>query len=160
MKELLFLLSITIGLYSCNHPTDKKMKTKNVQQENNFDWLLGTWTRLNDQENKTTFERWTRKSEQEYAGFSYTMLAKDTVWQENVRLIKENEGWSLNILGEGETEATKFKLTRIENEKFVSENPNNEFPKKIEYSKKGENLQAIILGGDMKVTFDFEKTGY
>ncbi|MEM1337361.1 MAG: hypothetical protein AAGF96_06400 [Bacteroidota bacterium] len=160
MKKLLVSLFIIIGLCSCNHRTNKKIETKNVRQKNNFDWLLGSWTRLNDQENKTTFESWERKSEREYIGFSYTMIDKDTVWQENARLIKENEGWHLEITGEGESEATRFKLTKLETKKFVSENPNNTFPQKVEYSKKGKHLQAKILGEEMEIIFDFEKTRY
>ena len=33
----------------------------------------------------------------------------------------------------------------------------NEFPKKIEYSIKGDFLHAVISGNDMEVLFDFEK---
>jgi len=48
-------------------------------------------------------------------------------------------------------------LTKIENSKFVRENLENEFPKKIEYSKNGDKLNAKISGDDMEVSFDFAK---
>ncbi|MBW1294755.1 DUF6265 family protein [Aquimarina litoralis] len=145
----ILLLVFMILAISCKNDTSTSASS--------FEWILGDWVRLNDKENHTTYESWKQHVENEYIGFSYTLKENDTIWQENVRLVKENDYWSLNITGEGENEPTKFKLTEIESGKFVSENPENEFPKKIEYLKNGKKLQAKISGGEMEITFDFKK---
>lgn len=132
-------------------------KEKPSENQQNFDWLLGSWIRTNDQESKKTFENWEKKNDNEYSGFSYTMQNNDTIWQERVKLTKTNENWSFDVTGKGETAPTKFRLTSIKKVKFVCENKANEFPTKIEYSKKQEQLHATISGNGTEVSFYFER---
>lgn len=69
----------------------------------------------------------------------------------------ENFDWLLgNWKRSNDTEPTVFELTEIEQETFTCENEENEFPKKIKYSKSGKKLMAIISGEDMKIPFEFE----
>ena len=42
------------------------------ESEQNFDWLLGSWVRANNGEDKTTFENWEKKT---YLGVA-SLLAK------------------------------------------------------------------------------------
>ena len=153
MKKIVIIVSLVFLLTSCNNKSDSNRQ----EPLQNFDWLTGNWIRTNNQENKTTYENWEKKSSTEYSGFSYTMQNSDTVWQENVKLIKTNGNWSFEVTGKGETEPTKFKLITIEKEKFVCQNKANEFPKIIEYSKMEDKLQAKISGDAMEILFDFEK---
>lgn len=149
MKHVLLLL-LVIASISC--------KNRASEPKENFDWILGNWIRTNDPEGYITFENWNKKNTSEYIGLSYTMQHKDTVWQENIRFVRNNETWSFEVIGKGEAEPTTFRLTKTEHAKFVCENQENEFPKKIEYAKNGDLLRAKISGGDREVAFDFTKT--
>lgn len=122
-----------------------------------FDWMLGEWTRTNDEGDKATFENWRKKDQSHYIGFSFTMQDSDTVWQETVDLVKTNDSWSFDVKGKSETQPTKFRLITIEDGRFVSENQTNEFPKVIEYWKIEDGLHAKISGVDMEVLFVFQK---
>ena len=153
MKKIVIIVSLFVFSVSCNNKSDSGQ----AETEQNFDWLSGKWIRTNDQEDRLTFENWEKKSTTEYIGFSYTIQNNDTVWQENVKLLKTDANWSFEVTGKGETQPTKFRLTTIEEGKFTCENQANEFPKKIEYLKKEDKLQAKISGNDMEIIFDFEK---
>lgn len=146
---------------SCTEKNTKSSSTTNLssaEPQHNFDWLFGSWIRINGQEGSSTFENWKKQNDTEYIGFGYTMQDKDTVWQEHIIFHKTDSIWSFNVTGiEGE-ESTNFKLTEIGEKSFTCENPENEFPKVISYSKKGEQLVAKISGNDMEVDFVFEKT--
>ncbi|MEM6726770.1 MAG: hypothetical protein AAF598_22220, partial [Bacteroidota bacterium] len=136
-----------ITAFSCNQT--------NTPSTENFNWLVGDWTRLNAKENQSTFEHWIQENPTLYQGFSYTLQGTDTVWQEHVQLIKEQASWSLNITGQGESTPTKFSLTNIQSKGFLAENPDNEFPKKIKYQKVGNKLEALISAGDLSIRFEF-----
>jgi len=122
----------------------------------NFDWLLGNWQRSNEKEDRETVEIWNKKNANEYKGLGFTLQNKDTIWKEEIRLIKSDSSWNFEATGEGETNSTIFKLSRIDNERFIAENEENEFPKVIEYYKNGNNLHALIAGGGREILFEFE----
>lgn len=104
-----------------------------------------------------TFEIWSKVTDSEYTGFGATLQDGDTLWYENIKLIKSNNLWNFEVTGQGETSPTVFKLTSIEKGKFISENDQNEFPKKIKYLTSENELKALISGDDMEVAFDFER---
>ena len=82
---------------------------------------------------------------------------KKAIWKENVRLVKSAADWSFEVTGQGEGESTVFIVTGIEDEAFSSENPENEFPQVIVYSKTDQGMKAVISGNDMEIPFLFEK---
>lgn len=153
MKQLILFFAITICL-SC-----KKTETENNSESNKtqFDWLVGKWNRKNDKDSKKTFENWTKKSNTEYLGVSYTLLNRDTVWKETVTLTKTKNTWLFAVKGEEDQQPTLFKLAKADNSSFVFENKNNEFPKVIQYKNNGDTFSAIVSGGDMTIPFEFEK---
>ena len=153
MRKVIMALIMIIVVVSCNNSST--INTVNSPQ--NFDWLIGNWMRINNKENQTTFENWEKKNDSKYTAFGYTLQNKDTTWQENIVLTRIDNSWSFNVTGKGEITPTKFILTTIENGKFICENPENEFPKQIEYIKNGDKLDAKISGGDMEVIFNFKK---
>lgn len=143
MKKLYFL--ILILLTSCNS-----------SQETEFDWLLGNWERTNDAKGNTTYEYWTKKSDTEYIGLGCTLKEKDTVFKENIHLIKNKEQWVFKVIGVNEA-PTLFPITSLTKTSFTCENPENEFPKKIIYTSKNGNLNAVISAGENKISFLFKK---
>ena len=144
MKEIYLLLTI-ITLCSCNNT-----------QETQFNWLLGNWERTNDSNENKTYEYWSKKSDTEYIGLGCTLKNKDTIFKENIHLIKEKEQWIFKVIGVNE-EPTLFPLSDISNSGFICENPKNDFPKKIRYSLDGKKLKATISDGKKEIPFLFKK---
>lgn len=144
MNKFYFLL-IIIVLTSCNKP-----------QETQFDWLLGNWERTNNGEGNKTYECWTKKSNTEYIGLGYTLKNKDTIFKENMHLIKEKEQWVFKVIGGNET-PTLFPISSLTETSFICENPENEFPKQIVYSLENKGLKALISANTTHVSFIFKK---
>ena len=161
MKKILILL-IGILIISCNQTKKENKKTDvksttTVEISENFDWLLGKWKRLNEEEGKETFENWKKIRETEYSGIGFTMQNGDTIKQEKIRLTKINGKWNLNVKVPEESESITFNgISHNENE-FTCENIEIDFPNKIKYWKNGNRINAMVSGGEMKIQFEFVK---
>ena len=155
MKQLIVLLMISI-FFSCKKTEDSNTN-HTESNKTKFDWLVGNWIRKNDKDSKQTFESWQKKSSTEFIGISYTLLNKDTVWKENVKLNKVKNTWLFAVTGKEDKKPTVFQLAKINDSLFVFENKNNEFPKLIQYQNKGNTFSALVSGGDMTIPFEFEK---
>jgi hypothetical protein len=137
---------------SCNKGTN----SKNQFQESNLDWIIGNWKRTNDQKDRQTFENWIKKSNSEYIGFGFTLQSQDTVFKENLRIVQKEGHWYLEVKGVNE-KPTPFIFLNKSDSSFISENKENEFPKKIKYSFSNNILTAIISDDENKIMFVFEK---
>ena len=119
------------------------------------------WQKARKQNNRSVWRNcaplWNKINNTEYLGIGFTLQNNDTIWKENIKLIKSNEDWNFEVAGKGETSPTIFKLTNIDNDSFTCENELNEFPKKIKYFKNENKIIAVISGGEMKVLFEFER---
>ena len=157
MKKIIYFLGV-FCIFSFTQP-DKLANSIYVtsDQVNTFDWLLGSWKRSNDQPGLQTFEHWEKISEEELLGSGFTLKESDTVWRESIRLRKTEDSWNFEVTGQGEEQATIFKLTKIEMESFTCENKANEFPKKIRYAKVEKGLNAVISGDGKVILFQFSK---
>ena len=145
--KIIFLAFASLILLSCNSESSKN---------ESFTWLVGSWERINTDENETTREIWRKTFNEEYEGLGYTLKNTDTVFKEELALRKEDEKWQLIVTGVNES-PTKFQLTSLEENKFTAENSENPFPKKIVYSLEGEQLEAIISADKEEVVFTFRK---
>jgi hypothetical protein len=120
-----------------------------------FDYLLGNWERINEKDSLATFENWS-KIDNLYLGHSYTLKATDTIWQEHIEIKKHADHIVYEVSDQPQS-ITTFMITSHSDTSFVCENAQNEFPKKIAYSKKGANLAAIISGGGPEILFEYAK---
>lgn len=154
MKKLILII-LPLLIFSCKNPAASLVVTE--AEATNFDWLLGNWRRTNEQEDRETFESWSKKNKTEYHGLGYTLQNNDTIWKETINLVELNGIWRFEVAGKGETKPTVFKLTKFGKEEFICENPENEFPKLIQYYKEADNLKAMITDEEMKISFNFEK---
>lgn len=152
----LLLFFIPVLFFSCKNES-KNEESKLTSVSDNFEWLQGHWKRINEEEGKETNEIWKKKNDLEFYGLGFTMKNNDTIWMENIKLVRKDAGWNFEVTGKGDTIPTIFNLTKIGKESFISENDQNEFPKKIHYYKNGEKLTAIISGGGMEIPFEFER---
>ncbi|MBU1014079.1 MAG: hypothetical protein KKG99_13855 [Bacteroidetes bacterium] len=123
---------------------------------NNFDWLIGNWIRTNEMEPKITHERWTKASNTEYIGMGFTLQSLDTIFKEEIRLVKMDKKWIYEVSGVNDS-PTLFELSTISENSFVCENDENEFPKKIKYTLLREELIAIISDENTEISFHFKR---
>ncbi|WP_224997922.1 DUF6265 family protein [Cesiribacter sp. SM1] len=154
---LVMWIAFTISCKNEDTSTSTAVNEATLNTSENFDWLVGNWQSINEEEDRKTFETWNMKNDTEYKGFGFTLQNNDTVWQEHVRLVKSETGWNFEVTGKGESKPTVFKLTNVERESFACENQENEFPKKIVYAKAGNKIKAVISGGSMEIPFEFER---
>ena len=147
---------VCLMLNSCKESIASTPKGEIDTESVDFEWLLGSWQRTNDEEGKRTYENWKKTSKTLYKGHGFTMVQKDTVWQEYVELVKlKNGNWSYKVSQKDQTSSTDFELIEISDASFTAENPENEFPTTISYQIIGNKLQATISGGEMQVEFEF-----
>ncbi|WP_164675178.1 DUF6265 family protein [Anditalea andensis] len=156
MKQLyiIFILSVL----SCGGKgNDGNLAVAVAVAETDFDWLLGSWERMNDEGENFTYETWLKIDSSTYHGVGHTLLNADTVWQEEMRLVNIAGRWNLEVFSKGDTAATVFSLTDITPEAFTSQNAENDFPKQIKYYRNEEYLKAIVSGEGMEISFDFKR---
>lgn len=125
------------------------------QTAGDFDFLLGEWSRINEQPGKQTFEKWAKQNDSAYIGHGYTLSGTDTVWQENTMLSLVEGVWHFQVKLKGETQSTDFKVIQTDGQSFTCENAANDFPKLISYRREGKELHAKISGGVRTVSFVF-----
>jgi hypothetical protein len=118
--------------------------------------MTGQWLRENDQEGHVTYENWLKKSDTEYNGEGFTLRNNDTVFSEKMRLIKLNSIWNLEITG-ADKKPMLFVFINQTNYSFICENKENDFPKKIQYTKDNETLVAKISNDTLEIPFQFKK---
>lgn len=159
MKNILILL-IGVLIISCNQSTTKSSTNEAAElakKSVNFDWLLGEWERLNEEEGRKTFENWKKISDTEYSGIGFTMQSGDTVKQEKIQLINTSEKWNLTVRTPEETESTIFKMISHSENEFTCENIEIDFPNKIRYWKNGDKINASVSNSEMEISFEFKK---
>ena len=114
--------------------------------------IVGTW--LNKRPRGDIYETWTRKTETEFAGMSYTVVsagvaAGDTTPLEKVRLYIQGGQivYAPVAAGQNEDKEVLFKLKSIEGKRFIFENLQHDFPKRIVYDfRSNDSLYAHIEG--------------
>ena len=147
---------------SCNQSKKEKQKEEiksetMIEKSENFDWLLGKWKRLKEEEGKETFENWNKINETEYSGIGFTMQNGDTIKQEKIRFTKTSGKWNLTVKVPEESESITFNGISHNETEFTCENNENDFPNKIKYWKNGNRINAMVSGGEMEIPFEFEK---
>lgn len=156
MKHI-FLTIMVLCCLSCEEKNKIKAEpSEEVVVDKNFDWLIGNWERTNEKEGKQTFENWVKINKDKYQGLGFTMKDKDTIWKETISMIKVSGTWNFEVKGKADSLSTVFIVTEIDESSFICENKENEFPKKIGYSKSEKGILAVISGGDMEIPFEFE----
>lgn len=115
------------------------------------EFIVGKWTRLNDTQEKKTYEIWNS----DFKGMGYTIKEKDTVFKEILSVVSIQDTLFLKVVGVNE-KPTLFKFISQTDSSFVCENSNNEFPKKIQYWKVNDTLKARVWNeGGFELLFDF-----
>lgn len=124
------------------------------QTPEDFKWLEGTWERQNVRPGTTAYEIWEQKNG-EFQGIGVSMKGNDTTFVEQLSIVnKANELFYVANVSSNAS-PTYFKITSYSKNGFVSENPEHDFPKKIEYTLDGNKLTAVISAGEKAMGFVF-----
>jgi len=156
MKKLLIVLFTLMSISSCQHSGRDQAHGGDTVSSANFDWLIGSWIRNNDKEENITYEYWSKSSSTEYIGLGCTLHNSDTIFKENLRLLKTGEKWNLEVSGVNEN-PTRFLILSHSKSSFECENKNNDFPKNIEYALRDNMLLAKISDGETEISFTFDR---
>ena len=125
----------------------------NCNSQSPFDWLEGKW----QNQKNGAIEEWHLTGDG-LNGRVYKLVNSDTVVQEKLDLLKIERDWFYKADVDHNPEPTLFKISTSENNHFICENPEHDFPKQIEYFYDGELLTVIISdGGEKKMGFQFKK---
>jgi hypothetical protein len=153
MKKLIFFLGfITISFLS-----EAQSVTASADNLKKLDWITGTWNRLDMKPNKSGSERWEKISPTEWQGWGVSMRGKDTSFVEKLRIIAKDNLIFYVADVKGNKDIVYFQFASLGDDHFVCENPAHEFPKRIEYKLRGNQLQASISGDGKTIPYLFEK---
>lgn len=136
-----------------------------VQQKSSLDSfapIVGTWEM--PFEGTSVFERWERVNDTLMQGWSYEISGGDSVLTETIRIIATDSGtfYVPSVVDQNEGAPVFFKLTSRESDGWVFENPEHDFPTRIEYHfQSNDQLSAAVSGevnGEMRsLEFSYQK---
>lgn len=147
MRPLICICSLFL-LIAC------QKKTSSELPKGDFDYLIGNWERTNEQEGKKTYEAWQRPDTYVYKGTGYTLQEKDTIWKEQMQLIKRDTTWVLEIQSAQEPMVSFTILTKTAST-FLAHNPTHDFPTHIQYRYFDDTITAIVSSEEMEIPFIF-----
>lgn len=115
--------------------------------------LSGDWLRTNNKAAQTTIEHW-EKTKDKFVGYGKTYSLDSLVFSEEMEIIMQEGEYFMLINGVNQAQ-TSFKITAWDEEYFIAENSNNEFPKWINYRFTEDSMIAIIGDQQDQERFDF-----
>lgn len=136
--KLNIILLVLISFSACSQNTDLKQ----------VEFLIGTWKI----EGKENYESWEKK-ENILKGSSYKIENEKKVISEKIemRVVENHIIYTPTVLNQNNGKGIPFKLISFEQKLFSFENPEHDFPKKIQYQILSENeLYVSVLGENDK----------
>lgn len=119
-------------------------------------WLNGIWKRTNTRAGSSAEESWTKKGDQ-LVGYGVTKKGNDTSFVEKIQILSKDKKLFYVADVPGNKAPVYFEITSAGENGFVCENPEHDFPKKIEYKRTGNKLVATISGNGKSFDYIFEK---
>jgi hypothetical protein len=120
-------------------------------------WLIGHWERISMKEGSTGYEQWQKGGANELTGRGVTMEDGDTVLVEKIRLVEKNNLIYYVADVPENNKSVYFRLTSMDANSFTCINPEHDFPKKIVYIKKGNQLVVTISDEKRAIDYLFVK---
>ena len=148
-----YLISLVVAIIALINDASLA-QTKNELSE--FQWLVGTWERINTKPGTTSSETW-QQDENKLTGIGLTLQNSDTTFVENLRIIiKDDKIYYVAEVSHND-EPTYFEITSQSPSGFTCENPKHDFPKLIEYVRNGNAITVTISGDGKSILFNFIK---
>lgn len=147
MKLFLTIAALTIGS-SC-------FAQRGVIHD--VEWLTGTWTRTNAKPGRSGVEIWNAPANKQMIGKGINLKGADTTFVEKLKIVEmDGKLFYVADVPENKTEVP-FGFTALTKNSFVCENPSHDFPKKIEYTRDGNQLKAVISGNGKSIEYLFQR---
>jgi hypothetical protein len=144
-KQELILLAVI--LLTCCYMPAKSQSIKQVE------WLNGTWEFKS--ERGSLFEQWRRISVNEFAGRSYFLKGKDTVFLESIRIVRERDSlyYIPTVKNQNGALPVRFVQKSMTDKEFTFQNMKHDFPQLISYRKIGTDSLVAEISGNKKGVF-------
>lgn len=111
-------------------------------------WMTGVW-RTAPGGRVQVEEHWMTPSGDTMIGMGRTVAGNRTVEFEFLRLEQRADAIYYLASPKGRCPVTEFKLTKLSAQEAMFENPQHDFPKRVNYRKNSDgSLTAIVDGGD------------
>lgn len=120
-------------------------------------WLAGTWQRTGLPAGQSGYERWTRDADGGFSGLGVSKRGDKTVFEEKLRIVAEGDAVYYVAEVPQNPAPVRFRLIESGSDSAVFENPEHDFPKRIEYRRQGDRLHARISAGGKAMAFEFER---
>ena len=127
------------------------------RQLDQLDWLIGFWERANTKPGRSAHERWQKISDTTLIGWGVSLHESDTTFVEKLQVYLKDGALYYQADVSENPAPVPFAFTSISKTGFVCENPNHDFPKKIQYELKGDTLIATTSGNGKELIFRFKK---
>ena len=140
-------LSATFLLF-CHSRSFTRDGVTNSSDIADLTWMAGDW-QTDPNGRVTSDEHWARPAGGIMIGMSRTVAGNKLASFEFLRIEKRGEEIFYVASVRGRCPATDFKLTRVNGQEAIFENPEHDFPKRIIYRKKSaQELTASVDGGE------------
>jgi hypothetical protein len=147
-------LSATILLF-CHSRSFTRDGVTNTSDIADLAWMTGDW-QTDPNGRITSDEHWSRPGGGVMIGMSRTVAGNKLVSFESLRIEQRGEAIFYVANVKGRCPATDFKLTRLNAQVAVFENPDHDFPKRIIYRKtSAKEMIASVDGGEGTKAQDF-----
>ncbi len=122
-----------------------------------LNWLLGRWVAVEQSEGIISIEAWDRVSEEQFTGISYSTNGKDTSLTETLEISRKGDDFYYIADVPHNAVPVPFKIIEMSTNSLICENLGHDFPKRIEYRRKGNRLTVTISAGEKSRQFHFLK---
>lgn len=124
-----------------------------LNAQNCCDMFSGIW----QVKDKQQFEQWEQASEKLWLGKSYKIVNGEEAVSETLKIIKNGDTiiYEATVLNQNDGKAVPFVLNSNVKDKLSFENPNHDFPKKIQYQFLSERECHVQVIGDDGKEFSF-----
>lgn len=126
--------------------------SQNVSLQN-LEFLIGTWK----VEGKESYESWKKKGDKLF-GQAYKIKEGQKIVSENIELktIENEIIYTPTVFDQNEGKGIPFKLISSENDLFSFENPQHDFPKKVQYRILNDHELHVSVLGENDEGFSFK----
>lgn len=144
---LIYMAIILAGATACSNKQHTATTNAEISKKLKLpEWLIGKWE--NTIQGVQVTEIWER-GEDGLIGRSYSIRNNDTISSERIRLQQEGDKlWYIPVVkNQNEGHIVKFQLTSSMDQILIFENPEHDFPQKIQYALiNNDSLLAEISG--------------
>lgn len=157
MNKIVVLMGLILLSTSCKNNEKTQVNDASIKQSyakiEQLQWLVGNWTnRTTDQQ---SYENWIKKNDSTLIAHSYTMVLKDTVFQENMVIQQKIDSVVLivSVPNQNDEKPIAFGLLSTENEAFTFVNEHHDFPNRISYSNPVKDSIHAWIEGQIDSTY-------